>query len=181
MNAARRRLLFLAPVGVAAAVGASFYGMLSGMRTGAFDPHDVGNPLVGKPIPDFALADQAPGRGFSATDLRRAGQKVLVNFFASWCIPCVEESPLLDQLGRTVPIWGVAYKDRPDDAAGFVRRTGDAYARLGADRDGTVAIDWGVTGVPESFLVDASGIIVWHYSGPLTEAVVDAELMPRLA
>ena len=106
---------------------------------------------------------------------------MLVNFFASWCIPCVEESPVLAEVGRTVPIWGIAYKDKPEDASGFVRRTGGAYARLGSDRDGTVAIDWGVTGVPESFLVDARGLVAWHYSGPLTDQVVGTELMQHLS
>ncbi len=177
----RRRLLYLAPVGLAVLGGGAFYEMLSGMSAGRFDPHDVGNPLLGRAVPDFALADQRPGRGFAAGELRRLGKPVLVNFFASWCIPCVEEAPILADLRNALPIWGVAYKDAPDNAAGFVARTGDPYARIGADQSGDTAIDWGVTGVPESFLVDAHGRIAWHYSGPLTAAIIDQDLMPRLA
>ncbi len=180
MNATRRRLLYLAPVGLTLAGGAAFYEMLSGMSAGSFDPHDVGNPLLGKPVPDFTLADQKPDPNFTAAELRRAGHPVLVNFFASWCIPCVEESPVLADVRNALPIWGVAYKDHPDDAAGFVTRTGNPYARLGADRNGDSAIDWGVTGVPESFLIDAHGLVAWHYSGPLTGEIVDGELMRRL-
>ena len=181
MNRLRRRLLYLAPVGVAVLGGGAFYEMLSGMSAGRFDPHDIGNPLLGKPVPEFALSDQKPGQVFTAGDLRGMAKPVLVNFFASWCIPCVEEAPILADLKNALPIWGVAYKDKPDDAAGFITRTGDPYARIGADREGDTAIDWGVTGVPESFLIDAHGIMAWHYSGPLTQAIIDQELMPRLA
>ena len=181
MNTVRRRLLYLAPAGVAVAVGGGFYAMLSGMTAGRFDPHDVGTPLLGRPVPDFAVVAQKPGAGFGAAELRQAGRPVLVNFFASWCIPCVEESPVLAELKNALPIWGIAYKDHADDATGFVARTGDPYARIGADPSGDVAIDWGVTGVPESFLIDARGRIAWHYSGPLTGPIIDRELMPRLA
>ena len=176
----RRRLLFMAPVGVAAVGGVAFYEMLSGMSAGRFDPHDVGNPLLHRAVPDFTLADQKPGLSFGADDLRRRRAPVLVNFFASWCIPCVEEAPVLADIRNALPVWGIAYKDRPDDAAGFVSRTGDPYARLGADPGGDIAIDWGVTGVPESFLI-VRGSVGWHYSGPLTPDIVDRELLPRLA
>ncbi len=173
--------MFLAPAGLAVLGGGAFYEMLAGMSTGRFDPHDVGSPLLNQPVPDFALPAQSPGQGFTANDVRHAGQPILLNFFASWCIPCVEEAPVLAELRNALPIWGIAYEDHPDDAAGFVKRTGNPYARLGADHSGDVAIDWGVTGVPESFLIDARGTIAWHYSGPLTADIIDHELMPRLA
>ena len=176
----RRRLLFLAPAGLALAGGGAFYEMLSGMSAGRFDPHDVGNPLLGRAVPAFTLADQKPGRAFGPADIAALHKPVLINFFASWCIPCVEEAPVLADLRNALPIWGIAYKDEADNAAGFVGRTGDPYARIGADRSGDTAIDWGVTGVPESFLIDARGRIAWHYSGPLTPAIVDRDLLPRL-
>ena len=171
----------MAPLAAAAAVGTGFWAMLSGMRQGSFDPHDIHAPALDRPVPDFALPDQAPGHGFSAAELRAAGAPLLVNFFASWCVPCVIEAPVLAALQGRLPVWGIAYKDRPDDAAGFVARTGPAYARLAADRSGLSAIDWGVSGVPESFLVRPGGSIAWHLPGPLTPEIVAGELLPLAA
>ena len=170
----RRRLLTLAPLGLAGAAGIGFWAMLAGMRGGSFDPHDIRAPVLDRPVPDFALPDQAPGHGFTAAELRAADRPVLVNFFASWCVPCVTEAPLLAAVGRRVPVWGIAYKDPADDAAGFVRRSGAPYVRLAADRDGLAAIDWGVSGVPESFLIRPGGIVAWHLAGPLTDDVASA-------
>jgi cytochrome c biogenesis protein CcmG/thiol:disulfide interchange protein DsbE len=174
----RRRLLTIAPLAVTVVAGAGFWAMLAGMRHGSFDPHDIHAPVLNRPVPDFALPDQAPGQGFSAADLQAAGMPLLVNFFASWCIPCVIEAPVLAALRGRLPVWGIAYKDRPEDAAGFVTRTGASYNRLAADRSGLSAIDWGVSGVPESFLIRPGGTIAWHLAGPLTPEIVSGELLP---
>ena len=170
----------LAPFGIAVAAGAGFWGMLSGMTRGRFDPHDVHAPALNRAVPAFDLPSQAPGKGFSSRLLSSQTHPVLVNFFASWCIPCVLEAPLLSSLSGMLPIWGIAYKDAPDNAAGFVRRTGAPYARLAADGAGLCAIDWGVTGVPESFLVAPGGIIRWHVAGPLTDELIRRGLKPAL-
>ena len=173
----RRRLLFLLPLGVVAAAGGGFFAMLGGMRRGTFDPHEVGAPLLHHPVPDFALPGVGPLAGFSADDLRAVTAPVLVNFFASWCIPCVEEAPEIAALGARLPVWGIAYKDRAADALGFVARTGNPYARVGLDGSGDTAIDWGVTGVPESFLIVPGGLVRWHYDqGPLPADVADRAL-----
>jgi len=178
----RRRLLMLAPLGVAVAGGAAFLAMLRGLSTGSFDPRGVPSPLVGNPVPDFTLSSQVPGQGFSSTDLHGAGHTVMVNFFASWCVPCVLEHPVLMDLAKSgLPIWAIAYKDAADKAAGFISRNGDPYARIGRDETGRVAIDWGLSGVPESFLVDHAGIVQWHYAGPLTQDIVEQQLRPALA
>ena len=178
----RRRLLTLAPLGLASAAGLGFWGMLSGMERGSFDPHDIHAPALDRQVPPFALPDQAPGRGFSSAELRAQDAPLLVNFFSSWCVPCVVEAPVIASLSRQLPVWGIAYKDRSDDTAGFVRRSGTAsYARLAADRTGFAAIDWGVSGVPESFLIRPGGSIAWHLPGPLTAEVVAAELLPLVA
>ncbi len=177
----RRRLLTLAPLGLAAAAGAGFWAMLSGMERGSFDPHDIHTPALDREVPPFALPDQAPRRGFSSNDLRAQAAPLLVNFFASWCVPCVVEAPVIASLVGQLPVWGIAYKDRPDDTEGFIKRLGNAsYARLAADRTGFAAIDWGVSGVPESFLIRPGGRIAWHLPGPLTADVVSAELLPLL-
>ena len=169
-----RRWLLAMPLVVAGGAGAAFWTMLRGMRAGTFDPRSVGHPLVGKPVPPFRLA------GLSDADVRALGQPVLLNFFASWCEPCVVEAPVLDGLGKTAIVFGIAYRDKPAGTAAFLERHGDPYRRVAADPSGTVAIDFGVTGVPETFLVDPSGLVRWHFSGPLSQTVVEGELAPLL-
>ncbi len=171
----------LAPLGVVTAAGVGFWAMLAGMGSGRFDPHDIHTPSTGRAAPSFDLPSQAPGAGFSSAILAAQTQPVLVNFFASWCIPCVLEAQNLTLLAQQLPIWGVAYKDAPDKARSFVDRTGNPYARIGSDRLGTTAIDWGVSGVPESFLVAPGGIIRWHLAGPLTDEAVRTALRPALS
>ncbi len=176
----RRHALMLAPFGVAVAAGAGFWAMLDDMGRGTFDPHDVHTPALNCPVPSFDLPAQPPGQGFSSRLLRAQTRPVLVNFFASWCIPCVLEAQTLATAAALLPIWGIAYKDSLENAQGFITRTGDAYARLASDDSGMSAIDWGVTGVPESFLVAPGGIIRWHLAGPLTPALVAGSLKPAL-
>jgi cytochrome c biogenesis protein CcmG/thiol:disulfide interchange protein DsbE len=181
-NPWRRRAMLLAPVAVAGAAGIGFFAMLRGMGTGTYDPRGVPSALLGKSAPDFELPplEGAGTPGLAAADLR-AAQPVLVNFFASWCLPCVIEHPQLMRLARDgVPILGVAYKDRPADSLGFLRRHGNPFARLGVDQPGRVAIDWGLYGVPETYLVDKDGIIRWRWAGPVTDEVLDNQLRPLL-
>ena len=174
----RRRVLLLAPLGVAAVAGAGFFAVLGRMRAGRFDPHEVPSQLIDRPVPAFALPAQEPGQGFASTDLRGP---VLLNFFASWCVPCVVEHPELMALSREgLAIWGVAYKDKPADAAQFIARRGNPYARIARDATGSVAIDFGVYGVPESYLIDRTGIVRWRNPGPLTPEIVDQRLRPAL-
>jgi cytochrome c biogenesis protein CcmG/thiol:disulfide interchange protein DsbE len=171
-----RRLLLLVPFGGVVVAGAGFLAMLERAQEGKFDPRGVPSMLIGKPVPSFAL----PGDpGFSSAEL--VGRPVLVNWFASWCVPCVEEAAVLMGLKRAgVALWGIAYKDKPADTAKFLARYGNPYARLARDEPGRVAIDWGVTGVPETYLVDAQGVVRWRYVGPMTPEAVSAELQPVL-
>lgn len=164
----RRRLLWSIPFATAAVAGGGFLAMLSGLRKGNFDPREINTPILNKPIPSFTLADQPPSTGFNQQELQQQTKPVLINFFASWCIPCLTEMGVLQQLSNHIAIWGIAYKDKPDAVAGFLQRNGNPYQRIGQDPDGSVGIDWGLSGVPESFLIMPGGIIKWHYPKPLT-------------
>ena len=172
----------MAPLGVAVVAGAGFWTVLSRMREGRFDPHDVPSQLIGRTVPPFAgLPGLLPAEGFGSAELASPGRPVLVNFFASWCVPCVIEAPVLMVLSREgLPIWGIAYKDKPDEARGFLARYGNPYARIASDAPGRVAIDWGVYGVPESYLLDPHGVVRWRVAGPLTPDIVNDQLRPAL-
>ncbi len=153
------------------------------MSEGRFDPHDVPSQLIGRKVPAFAsLPPLEPGAsGFGSAELAAPGRPMLVNFFASWCVPCVIEAPTLSALAREgVPIWGVAYKDKPDATRAFLRRNGDPYARVAVDEPGRVAIDWGVYGVPETYLLDREGVVRWRQAGPVTDDVLETQLRPLL-
>lgn len=177
----RRQALLLAPFGAAVVVGAGFWTVLGRMRAGRFDPRDVPSQLIGRPIPDFALPAQEPGDGFGSADLMAQGRPVLVNFFASWCVPCIVEHPQLMALSRSgLAVWGIAYKDTTAAASGFIARHGNPFSRIARDAPGQVAIDWGVYGVPESYLLDAKGVVRWRMAGPLTPEIVAEQLRPLL-
>lgn len=172
----RRWSLALVPFVLALAVGGFLFVGLS------LRPREIPSVLIGKPVPEFDLP-AIPGRppGLKTTDL--AGEVSLVNVFASWCVACRVEHPLLMALSQqdAVPIHGLNYKDRPQDALTWLQRHGDPYARVGADGDGRAGIEFGVYGVPESFLIDTSGRIVCKHIGPITERDWNNTLKPAIA
>ncbi|MAN79255.1 MAG: DsbE family thiol:disulfide interchange protein [Magnetovibrio sp.] len=169
----RTALLFWGPVvvfaGLAVALG---WGLTR-------DPKVLPSALIDKPVPEFNLPP-VKGRisGLASADL--SGEVSIVNVFASWCLPCKAEHPIwMDLKARNVvPIHGLNYKDTPDDASAWLNRLGDPYKRTGADLDGRVAIDWGVYGVPETFIVSADGRIAYKHVGAVTKEIVDGTLMP---
>lgn len=146
------------------------------------DPRTIPSVLIGKPVPTFELPP-VRGRtlGLSSSNLR--GEVALVNVFASWCAACRDEHPIFMRLKAegAVPIHGIDYKDRPEDAAAWLDRLGDPYTRTGADRDGRVAIEWGVYGVPETFVVDAEGRIAHKHIGAVTPKVLRDTILPLIA
>jgi len=143
------------------------------------DPRLLPSPLIGKAVPQFRLAPvQGRTLGLATEDLR--GEVAVVNVFASWCTACRDEHPLWMDLAsrRAMPIHGLNYKDQPADAARWLGELGDPYLRTGADRDGRVGIDFGVYGVPETFVIDRHGVIRDKIIGAITRKTVDERLLP---
>jgi cytochrome c biogenesis protein CcmG/thiol:disulfide interchange protein DsbE len=178
-SALPRRALVWAPLGLAAAGGLGFWAMLRGMRDGSYDPRGVPSALIGKAAPALSLpAVEGTGLpGFGPDALAAPGGPVLVNFWASWCVPCVVEHPQLVALQRRgVRILGINYKDKPADAAKFLTRYGNPFAALVADAEGRAGIEYGLYGVPETYLLDGGGIVRWRWAGPMTPDTVSAEL-----
>ena len=178
----RRWLAFL-PLIAFLAVAALFL-----LRLHAGDPQRLPSPLIGKPAPAFVLpALEGSGlAGFGDGDLRQ-GKVTLVNVFASWCAPCRDEHPLLIELMKRpelmragVRLAGLAYKDEPGNAKKFLQEMGDPYALIGVDLSGRVGIDWGVYGVPETFVVKGDGTIAYKFIGPLSPDALRDELMPQI-
>jgi len=170
-----KRLVFLLPLLILVVVAGFF---LVGFER---DPRLIPSPMIDKPAPAFSLAGLRNGDG-PVSNARFDGKVTLVNFFASWCVPCRVEHPLLMELARagTVQIVGINYKDKPQDALGWLRQLGDPYTAIGADNDGRAAIDWGVYGVPESYLVDKQGRIRFKHVGPITEDVWRKDMQPMI-
>lgn len=172
-----RRLLFALPLAAFVAIAAWFAVGLTR------DPNVLPSALIDRPVPAFTLPalEGADAPALSNEGLR--GRVSLVNVFASWCVPCRAEHPLLMRLAREgrVAVYGIAYKDRAADAAGFLRSLGNPYAAIGHDESGRVGIEWGVYGVPETFIVDAAGRIRYRHVGALTPEVVDRTILPMVA
>ena len=146
------------------------------------DPGLVRSVLIDKPAPTFAMAEvpELGVPGFDTASLM--GEVTVVNVFASWCIPCRDEHPLLVALKEMtgVRLFGINQADAPENARAFLAELGNPYDAVGADRDRRVSIDWGVYGVPETFVVDAQGIITFKHVGPLTTQTMQTELLPAI-
>ena len=144
------------------------------------DPHELPSAMIDKPLPAFDLPALAGGANISNASL--LGRVVVINFFASWCVPCRIEHPLLMRMAAQnhVPLYGIAYKDKPEDSSRLLANFGDPYRQVGIDRDGRVGLNFGVYGVPETYVIDSAGIIRKRFVGPLNAEVVDKELLPLL-
>jgi cytochrome c biogenesis protein CcmG/thiol:disulfide interchange protein DsbE len=174
----RSRLwLVLIPVVVFAALAALFWKGLSG------EPSKIPSALINKPVPEFTLA-AVPGLdvpGLASADLK-TGKVTVVNVWASWCAPCRIEHPLLTELAKRadISLAGINYKDEPENAVRFLTTLGQPFAAVGMDRDGRAAVDWGVYGVPETFVVDGEGRIRYKHIGPLTPEAIAGKLSAEI-
>lgn len=161
------------------AIFAGFVGLaLVGMMRE--DPEALPSTLLDRPAPAVQVEAMQGEPGFTDADLRD-GQVKLVNFWASWCAPCRVEHPNLTALAQEgIPVLGVNYKDKPANARAFLDELGNPYAALGADRSGRMALDWGVYGVPETYVIGADGTVLMRFAGPVTQRVIDEKFRPLL-
>ena len=173
-----KRVLFLLPILVfGVLVGAFFWGLAPDR-----DPSRVPSALVDKSVPDF---DLPAVQGLELPGLKSAdltGEVTLVNFFASWCVPCRVEHPLFMELAEegSVRLVAINYRDEPNDAVAWLDELGNPYARIGADIKARVGIDWGVSGVPETFVIDPSGRIRYQHIGPLQSTDLEGVIRPMI-
>ncbi|MGH8687346.1 MAG: DsbE family thiol:disulfide interchange protein [Burkholderiales bacterium] len=145
------------------------------------DPREVPSPLIGKPAPAFELPLLTePGKRFSEKDM--LGQVWILNVWASWCAPCLLEHPVVSELARevAVPVIGLNYKDAREDASAWLRRNGDPFRLVAYDGDGRIGIDYGVYGVPETYVIDRRGVIRYKQIGPLTAEIAHGVVAPLL-
>ncbi|HEY0107404.1 MAG TPA: DsbE family thiol:disulfide interchange protein [Rhizomicrobium sp.] len=173
-----RRLFYILPVLAFFALAWFLYASLRPPP-----PAAMRSALLDKPAPALSLPPlDARVRGIGPPNLAAKGRVTVVNFFASWCIPCREEAGELAQLARArgIRLIGVAYKDKPDAARAFLDEYGNPFERIGLDADGSAGIEWGITGVPESFVLDARGIVRGHF-GPLGPDGLVLDMLPAIA
>ena len=170
-----RWLLFLPPLLFAGLAGLLLAGMLRD------NPDGLPSAYAGKAAP--ALQVTALGDGPVLTDaLLRVPGVMVVNFWASWCAPCRAEHPRLMEIkAMGLPVYGVNYKDKPADALGLLDELGNPFAALGADATGRMGLDWGLYGVPETFVIDGSGTVVLRFAGPITTQEMERTILPAIA
>jgi len=178
-----RRLFVLLPLAIFLALAALFF-----FRLGSGDPSRIPSALIGRPAPDTNLAavpglnarDGKPMPGLSTADFK--GNVTLVNVWASWCVPCHDEAPLLEALSadKRIRIVGINYKDQPDNARRFLGRYGNPFVAAGADQNGRASMEWGVYGVPETFIVGRDGTIAYKLVGPITEGNLARVIRPEI-
>lgn len=172
-----RRILFVLPVLLFLALAAYF---ALALRPGR-DPTLLPSVLIDQPVPPFTLPTLNGQGQLSATALK--GHVAVINFFASWCVPCRDEEPILMRLAQQehLPLYGIAYKDKPAASRGVLAELGDPYRSVGIDADGRTGLDFGVYGVPETYVIDKTGRIRQRFVGPLTPETVNRQLLPLVA
>jgi cytochrome c biogenesis protein CcmG/thiol:disulfide interchange protein DsbE len=145
-------------------------------------PEELPSVFVDKPAPQVLLPPlDTRAKAFSSADLR-SGHVTVVNLFASWCVPCRAETPALQELAREpgVELYGIVYKDAPQKARAFLDDVGNPYSRIDLDADGRAGIDWGIQGVPETFVIDSKGIVHLRFEGPIVGDILSNTILPAV-
>ncbi len=175
-----RRAFLVLPI-VLFAILIVVLGILTLQTNNGRDPSLILSPLVGKLTPEFSLpaaAENIPG-GFTTSDLN--GKATMVNVFSSWCVPCLAEHPLITRLAADgLPVYGINHRDTKTEVSKWLKKNGNPYTAVGFDPDGRVSTEWGVTGIPETFIINADGIVTFKYSGPITPEVLENRILPKL-
>ncbi len=169
-----RRLIFIMPViAFMALVGFFAFGLTK-------DPKELPSQLIDRPLPQFALPGVEPGStGFATVALK--GEPALLNVFASWCAACPQEHPVLTRISNEgFPVFGIAWKDKPQDTRDWITRFGNPYKAIAADESGRTAIDLGITGVPETFIVDKNGRVRFKQIGPISPEIWEGTIKPLM-
>ncbi|WP_171167570.1 DsbE family thiol:disulfide interchange protein [Ruegeria sp. HKCCA0370] len=156
------------------------FAVLAGIGMFREDPNALPSAREGQPAPPVVLSEFPEKKLFDDASLRD-GEVKLVNYWASWCAPCRAEHPNLEALAAEgFPVYGINYKDQLDNAQAFLTELGDPYAAIGRDEKGRMALDWGLYGVPETYVVDGDGTIILRFAGPITQRVIENTLRPAL-
>ena len=154
--------------------------VLAGIGMFRSNPNALPSVREGQPAPPVVLTEFAGKPGFEDSTLRN-GEVKLVNYWASWCAPCRAEHPNLQALSdEAIPVFGINYKDKLDNAAAFLTELGDPYTGIGRDEQGRMGLDWGVYGVPETYVIDGEGTIILRFAGPITQRVIESTIRPAL-
>ncbi|WP_371154553.1 DsbE family thiol:disulfide interchange protein [Jannaschia sp. 2305UL9-9] len=168
------RLLALVPIALFAALAGFF---VSGLFRE--DPDALPSALIGGAAPALNVTE-LPGRAPLPDAMLADGEVKLVNFWASWCIPCRAEHPQLEALSQELPVYGINYKDKIPDANAFLEELGDPFAAIGVDGTGRTGIDWGLYGVPETFVIAGDGTVALRFAGPITSSVIEDQIRPAI-
>lgn len=175
------RILAFAPLLIAAVLGGFFFWGLNPNR----DPGEIPSVLISAPAPEFVLPpiEGVDSPGLAKANLSETDAPVIVNVFASWCVPCRAEHSVLTRIGveENITLYGINYKDKPKDAARWLTELGNPYARIGSDFSGRVGIEWGISGVPETFIIDRDGTVAHRTVGPVVGDRAVGEFMAALA
>ncbi len=156
------------------------FAVLAGIGMFREDPNALPSAREGQPAPPVVLTE-FPGKALFDDTTLRDGEVKLVNYWASWCAPCRAEHPNLEALSdEGIPVYGINYKDKLDNAEGFLVELGDPYEAIGRDEQGRMALDWGLYGVPETYVIDGEGMVILRFAGPITQRVIESTIRPAL-
>lgn len=175
-----RRLLLILPVALFVVL-IGVLAVLTLKTQDGRDPSLIPSALLGKPAPEIilpAVAETIPG-GFAGADLR--GRVTMVNVFASWCVPCLAEHPLITRIAEDgVPVYAINHRDTVPDASKWLKKHGNPFTAIGFDPEGRASVEWGVTGVPETYIINAEGLVTFKHAGPITAKVLKDTILPKL-